>query len=186
TRSPPTSRHRRTRSRSAERHQRTAPSSRRGRSRSNVRHGSNTPSSRRSRSRSQTRRGGNSRTTSTDGGRGGKGGRKSGHGNRQVVYDRRDFRSSGLLGENKDASEDCSLCSSPLFSRPPADVGQPTMSSLTFKLANMQLREHSAAVKSHARAHAVSGQPTSSVPLDERVESPRHSASHASTSASRT
>ncbi|CAB1111945.1 unnamed protein product [Ectocarpus sp. CCAP 1310/34] len=102
------------------------------------------------------------------------------------MYDRGDFRSSGLLGENKDASEDGSLCSSPLALRPPADVGQPTRSSLAFKLANMQLRERSAAVKSHAPAHAVIDHPTSSLPSDEPVESPRHAASHASTSASRT
>ncbi|CAB1120181.1 unnamed protein product [Ectocarpus sp. CCAP 1310/34] len=50
----------------------------------------------------------------------------------------------------------------------------------------MQLREHSAAEKSHAPAHTVMDHPTSSLPLDERVESPRHAASHASTLASRT
>ncbi|CAB1097717.1 unnamed protein product [Ectocarpus sp. CCAP 1310/34] len=88
TRSSPASRHRRSRSRSAERQQRTNPSSRRGRSRSGGRRGRNTPPSRRSRSRSQNRSGGNSRATSTDRSRGGKGGRRSGHGNRQVMYDR--------------------------------------------------------------------------------------------------
>ncbi|CAB1103669.1 unnamed protein product [Ectocarpus sp. CCAP 1310/34] len=88
TRSSPASRHRRSRSRSAERQQRTNPSSRRGRSRSGDRRGRNTPSSRRRRSRSQNQSGGNSRATSTDSSRGGKGRRRSGHGNRQVMYDR--------------------------------------------------------------------------------------------------
>ncbi|CAB1108853.1 unnamed protein product [Ectocarpus sp. CCAP 1310/34] len=88
TRSSPASRHRRSRSRSAERQQRTNPSSRRGRSRSGDRRGRNTPPSRRSRSRSQNQSGGNSRATSTDSSRGGKGRRRSGHGNRQVMYDR--------------------------------------------------------------------------------------------------
>ncbi|CAB1107135.1 unnamed protein product [Ectocarpus sp. CCAP 1310/34] len=99
TRSSPASRHRRSRSWSAERHQRTNPSSRRGRSRSGDRRGRNTPLSRRSRSRSQNQGEGNSRATSTDSSRGGKGGWRSGHGNRQAMYDRGDFRGSGLLGE---------------------------------------------------------------------------------------
>ncbi|CAB1106574.1 unnamed protein product [Ectocarpus sp. CCAP 1310/34] len=79
-RSSPASRHRRSRRRSAERQQRTNHSSRRGRSRSEDRRGRNTPSSRRSRSRSHNRSGSNSRATSTDSSRGGKGGRRSGHG----------------------------------------------------------------------------------------------------------
>ncbi|CAB1100156.1 unnamed protein product [Ectocarpus sp. CCAP 1310/34] len=92
TRSSPASRHRRSRSRSAERQQRTNPSSRRGRSWSGDRRRRNTPSSRRSRSRSQNRSGGNSRAISTDSSRAGKGGRRSGHGNRQVMNDRGEQR----------------------------------------------------------------------------------------------
>ncbi|CAB1104869.1 unnamed protein product [Ectocarpus sp. CCAP 1310/34] len=57
TRSSPASRHRRSRSRRAERQQRTNPLSRRGRSRSGDHRGKNTPPSRRSRSRSQNQSG---------------------------------------------------------------------------------------------------------------------------------